>query len=268
LLLIVPAPAAPAEDQAASNELVTISTNSPVADPSAPTTRLALQPVGIVKEVEKLANAGTDPDVIKAFIQSWASPYSISVADILHLKQIGLPSDLLTALIQHGAELAAQEPAGNAGQPGVSLSASAPYIGSPAEGAQFANQSPPLPDQFTPQPVYPAEPEVQPYSDEPVPDGGYYSYPGPYVSSGIVIIGGGVGFHGRHATHPGDGGHEYAGGNVGHGSVNTGNGGRPGGHQGGSSGSAEHSGGNTGHGGSGSSGHGATAAGHSSGGHR
>jgi acidic type I keratin len=76
--------------------------------------------VGVVKEVEKLAASGTDPAVMKSFIESWPTPYRVTADDILRLHNEKIPSDVLTTLIQHGAELGTQAAASAmAQQPGV-----------------------------------------------------------------------------------------------------------------------------------------------------
>src|SRR5438045_310125 len=88
------APAAP--------PLVTVTTDStvPAPPPSAPVAAPAfsLRPVGIMKDVEKLTQAGTDPAVVKSYVQTWPTPYSVTANDILRLHDLGVPSDVLTAL--------------------------------------------------------------------------------------------------------------------------------------------------------------------------
>src|SRR5689334_18006444 len=81
--------------------LVTVTTNAPAAPSTSAPTPFVLRPVGIVKELEKLMQSGTEPGVIRAFIQSWPTPYSVTADDILRLHGEGLPSDVLTVLIQH-----------------------------------------------------------------------------------------------------------------------------------------------------------------------
>jgi hypothetical protein len=188
---------------------VTVTTNAPAA-PMQPASGFVLQPVGIVKEVEKLAQAGTDPGVIGAFIQSWQTPYSVSADDILRLHALGVPSDVLTTLIQHGAELGAQVAAANPNPVVTAPSPATPY--QPPSGA------PVVADQYPPPVTYP-DTAVYPYPDYPAYD---YSYPGLYsygyswpyysYSPGISIgIGFGFrshpGFHGGFGEHPGFGAH-------------------------------------------------------------
>src|SRR5690349_18995287 len=59
----------------------------------------------IVAEIEKMVQAGADTAVIKAYIQNWTTRFSVSADEILHLHDIGLPTDVLTTLIQRSAEL-------------------------------------------------------------------------------------------------------------------------------------------------------------------
>jgi hypothetical protein len=193
LLLIGAANLSRAQDGPAP--LVTVTTNSPAA---APAPVFVLKPVGIVKEVEKLAQAGADPSVVNAYIQSWPTPYSVTADDVLRLNAAGVPSDILTTLIRHGADLAAQSAASNPPAP--------PY--------QDINA---LPDQGPPSApdAYAAAPGVDSgaydYSAPPV----YTDYgsPGPYVYPGVVIGGGVIvvyGHHGGgdHGGHQGHGGFE------------------------------------------------------------
>jgi hypothetical protein len=63
---------------------------------------------GLVTEVTKMLSARTDASVIKAYIQNWTSPFSLTADDILHLHDIGASTDVLTALISHSSELQAQ----------------------------------------------------------------------------------------------------------------------------------------------------------------
>jgi hypothetical protein len=77
--------------------------------PSAPAVASApAAPVSIVAEVEKMVQAGTDADVIKAFIQSWKSQYPVTADEILRLHDVGTPTDVLTTLIQRSAQIQAQ----------------------------------------------------------------------------------------------------------------------------------------------------------------
>jgi hypothetical protein len=71
-----------------------------------------------VADVLKLAEAKVDPEVIKAYVRTSPTPYNLSATEIIALKEHGISSDILTAMIQHGGELRSQlartaQPAGN-----------------------------------------------------------------------------------------------------------------------------------------------------------
>jgi hypothetical protein len=241
------------EAESDTNYVTIIATNPPAADP-APLPRIALQPVGIVKEVEKLVASGTDAAVVKAFILSWPTPYSISADDILQLQQLGVSTDIINTLLQRQSELNAQAPvADNPDQEVDASNAPAPYPGSSSPLPLPLSPPPPIPDQSGADSTYPAEVPVTPgYQD----DSGYY--PAPYP--GVVVVGGVV-----FAAHPGHrvgfGGHglgHHEG--VGHGATGGMNGHEGGTGYGGGSGGGR-SGGNVGHGSVGGS-----SGGHSSGG--
>src|SRR5256885_16893798 len=72
-----------------------VSANSPHSSPG-------------VSDVLKMVDAKIDADVITAYIHSSRIPYSPSVNEIIELKQRGVSSVILTAMLQHGGELRAQ----------------------------------------------------------------------------------------------------------------------------------------------------------------
>jgi hypothetical protein len=253
LFLLAAAETAPVQAQPTPNDLVTVPTTAP-AVPSQPAAGFVLKPVGIVKEVEKLTQSGTDPAVVKAFIQSWRTPYAVNADDILRLHGVGVPSEILTTLIQHEADIVGQ----------VSAAANPnPVAAPPNAPVQYpASAAPPIPDQYAPQGTYPVDASVYSYPAYPVYDCGYYGYPGPYFYPG-VSVGVGFGFRSHGGFHGGYGGHGgsfagrpgssfggHAGGNGGHGGGFGGQGGGVGGH------------------GSGFGGHGGSSGGRSGGGHR
>jgi hypothetical protein len=98
--------AAAATEQAQPAAPPATTQTAPAPAPAAPVFRL--KPVGIIKDVEQLTQSGTDPAVVKAYVQSWSTPYTVTANDILDLHNAGVPSDVLTTLIRHGAELEAQ----------------------------------------------------------------------------------------------------------------------------------------------------------------
>ena len=192
--------------------LVTVTPNpmlapSPSVAPSQPAAPgFTLKPIGIVKEVLKLTESGADSAVIKAFVQSWPTRYSVTADDILRLHQAGVSSDTLTALIQRGAELSGQAP-----------------------GAMTAPQLPPGVSDMTPAPTYPTEvpvptspapdvynygyPQYEPYYSTPA-----YTYPYVYGVGPSFYVVPSVGFYGRYGGYyhrgfyqPGFAGRSFAG---------------------------------------------------------
>jgi hypothetical protein len=214
LFLVIAAKTTSAQAQPTPPPLVTVTPNAP-AVPSQPPSGFVLKSVGIVKEVEKLTQSGADPAVVKAFVQSWRTPYSISADEILRLHAAGVPSDILTILIQHGAELGAAVP--TAANTATSPNAPVSYPGAIPQISQPSSAAPPVPDQYVPQPTYPVEPPVvYSYPTYPAYDYGYYyGYPGPYYYYPGVAIGLGFGFRSHGGFHGGFGGH--GGGFGGHG---------------------------------------------------
>jgi hypothetical protein len=149
LLLVGGVP--PLQAQPYANNLVTVTTNTPAAPAPAIRTPLVLQPIGIVKEVLKLQESGTDPTVIKAFVQGWSEPYTLTANDVLRLHNTGLSSETLTLMIQHGAELGAQ----------TAASTQVPMVaGSPPPEAPAVDLPPPV--TYPPEPAMPATPPPAP----------------------------------------------------------------------------------------------------------
>jgi hypothetical protein len=61
-----------------------------------------------VRDVLKMLDAKVDPGVIRAYINNSPIPFNPSAAEIIALKQRGVPDDIITALMQRGAEVRAQ----------------------------------------------------------------------------------------------------------------------------------------------------------------
>ena len=59
-------------------------------------------------DVLKMANAKVDPSVIQAYVRNSAVAYNLSAGEIIALRDHGVSSDVLTAMIQRGGELRAQ----------------------------------------------------------------------------------------------------------------------------------------------------------------
>ncbi len=150
------------------------SPSAPAPADSAPRALVAPRYSTGVAEVLKMTAAKIDPEVIKAYVRNSSTAYNPTVNEIIGMKDNGVSSEIITAMIQHGGEIRAQAP--RAPQP-----APAPY------GTQ--------PTYSTTAPAYaPAPVQVQPqaYAPEVVyPDYGYTyaSYP----ASSVYYIGGGYG---------------------------------------------------------------------------
>lgn len=65
-------------------------------------------------EVVKLWKAGVGNDVMLAFIQKSRFVFNLSVNDILYLKDAGIPSPIITAMLNHDGSLRSQNPGGPA----------------------------------------------------------------------------------------------------------------------------------------------------------
>jgi hypothetical protein len=61
-----------------------------------------------IHDVLKMLDAKVDMEVIKAYIKNSPIPFNPSATEIIALKNHGVPDDLITAMIQHGAEVRAQ----------------------------------------------------------------------------------------------------------------------------------------------------------------
>jgi hypothetical protein len=103
-----------------------------------------------------MLDAKVDQEVVKAYVKNSTTPYNLSAADIISLKEHGVPDELVAAMLQRGGELRAQVP--------------------PQQ--QIPPQQPPT--QYGPAPIYPTGYDYANYSP-PYTDSGY-GYPYSYVS--------------------------------------------------------------------------------------
>ncbi len=74
----------------------------PAANPAAP----AVSPAAA--EVVKMAEAGTSDDVLLAYVKNSTSTYDLSADQILYLRDIGLSSPVITAMLSHDSDLRSQ----------------------------------------------------------------------------------------------------------------------------------------------------------------
>jgi hypothetical protein len=110
------------------------------AAPTAPAARFSPGVADIVKMVE----AKVDPEVIKTYVKSSPTAYNPSATEIIALKDHGVAPEILTAMLQHGAEVRAQsmraaQAAPNAAASQISPGAVNPYA--PAPGYDYGAQS-------------------------------------------------------------------------------------------------------------------------------
>ena len=116
------------------------------AAPTAPGARFSPGVADIVKMVE----AKVDPEVIKTYVKSSSTAYNPSATEIIALKDHGVAPEILTAMLQRGAEVRAQsmraaQAAPNAAVPQISPGAVNPYASAPGYD-------------YSAQPVYPNYP--------------------------------------------------------------------------------------------------------------
>jgi hypothetical protein len=103
-----------------------------------------------VADIVKMVEAKVDPEVIKTYVKSSSTAYNPSATEIIALKDHGVAPEILTAMLQRGAEVRAQsmraaQAAPNAAVPQISPGAVNPYA--PAPGYDYSAQ-----------PVYPNYP--------------------------------------------------------------------------------------------------------------
>ena len=92
-----------------------------------------------VADILKMVDAKVDPEVIKTYINNSPTAYNPSATEIIALKDRGVGSEILTAMMQHGAEVRAQsmraaQAAGNPAAPGAANPYAPAYNNSPQPG--------------------------------------------------------------------------------------------------------------------------------------
>ncbi len=201
----------------------------------------------------RLAQSGVDAQVLSSYVSVARGPFHLTVDQIIELNQLGVPSSVITAALQHAGTVAAAPAV-----PANTLYPMAPDASYPmASNGQYSGQAdvaPAAPDTV----VVQSPPEVVAYPD---PYYDYWDY-GPYVGLGWGWGPGfgwgiGAGYYGRGFGHAAPVGIR-GGGQFGRGIFRGSNSGRGGSYGGGRS-SGSYSGG--GHGG------GYSGGGHSGGGH-
>jgi len=132
---------------AADNNAPTKPGSDALADPVMPPT---LNSSPALAEVIKLMQAGVSEDVLMAYITNSADVFNIGSNEILYLHDLGAPSPVITAIIQHDSspELAGRKQGSNAVKPlppGVALHAPATNI--------YPSNTPTQPVSNPPEPV-------------------------------------------------------------------------------------------------------------------
>ena len=174
-----------------------------------------------VDEVVKMYQSGVDTDVIVNYIENSSVPYHLNAEEIVHLHDIGVPSQIITTLIRHGAKVQQQANAASAliQQKATEEAKAASAYVNPYPPAVYAQPPPVVTYNYTyPQYVYAGYPS-------------YYSYPGYCYTSPFYISFGYPGYrhfyyHGgfRSFLRFGFGGHVGFGGHIGSGRVGFGGG--------------------------------------------
>ena len=107
-----PAPAVADPVPAAADPLPAEQTaeDDPVDAPAQPITKAKPLPPGVrptapVTEVLKLADSGVDESVMLAFVTNSTSTFSLGAEEIIYLNDIGVPSTVVTAMIQRDQAL-------------------------------------------------------------------------------------------------------------------------------------------------------------------
>lgn len=92
-----------------------------------------------VSDVVKMVDAKVDPTVIKAFIQNATTTFNPSASDLIALKNHGVPDDILTAMLERGAQVRTQiaQALQKQAPPAPSYEAAPPSVAAPAPEAAY-----------------------------------------------------------------------------------------------------------------------------------
>jgi hypothetical protein len=113
----------------------------------APANASTAKPAAGVEQILQMVHAGVSKEVIKAYIESAPIAYELSAADIIALKNEGVPDELTTAIIKRGAELRTEVAQANAAQ--------AARLGSPRRYGSYRGLDPEGYDYFQYYYLYP-----------------------------------------------------------------------------------------------------------------
>jgi hypothetical protein len=159
-------------------------------------------------EIAKMTEAGVDEKAILSYVEG-LPPMRVKADDVIYLHEKGVPSTIITALLQHAAAASAAQ----------QQAATAAAAAAPAQAAQYAQPAQPA----APTPVYIQQPEPVYVSPPPVvytvPSYSYYAgcypyYSRPYYSRPYFSVGFSTGFPFHHGFHsfPHQGFHHSGGG--------------------------------------------------------
>ncbi|HXP63019.1 MAG TPA: DUF6600 domain-containing protein [Dongiaceae bacterium] len=115
---------------------------------------------GPVGDLIKLANAGVDASVLLAFATSSGSLFNLNAEEIIYLKDLGVPSAVVTAILQHDQALKEQLANSNAPLPPPAAGQFFPQPAAPVEAAPAPAPQIALPDYAPPEDYYPAPPDM------------------------------------------------------------------------------------------------------------
>ena len=152
------------------------STNAAAPSVAAPATHAQLLPFG-ASEVVKMHQGGLGPDVITGYVNNTQSPFRLNADNIIYLHQIGVPQEVITAMIQRDGQLQRESAAAQQAAP-----AYAPVAAAPAPAPMIVPATPaPVVTYAAPQ-VYPVYPDY---------GYGYPAYGYAYPDYGPTIVVGG-----------------------------------------------------------------------------
>jgi hypothetical protein len=92
-------------DPADTNSLAIIGTNSPAPAASPVVVPSNINPNSPLGQVVRMLQSGVDESVILAYVYNINVPFSLNSDQIIYLNDLGAPSDLVTAMIQHDQQL-------------------------------------------------------------------------------------------------------------------------------------------------------------------
>src|ERR1035437_5395382 len=145
-----------------------------------------------VADIVKLVDAKVDAEVIKTYVRNSPTAYNPSATEIIALKDRGVGSEILTAMLQRGAEVRVQ-----------SMQAAQAAWGAATQQANpgAANPYAPAPDYgYATQPVYPNDAYSYPVDSYAYPGYNYgygnYGYGWPYFWPSLSFSFGGYPYHG------------------------------------------------------------------------